>query len=90
MRRATEKLESRCFAVSGNDSPAAPGGAFEYRRAQSERLRRDAADPKVDARNGNGDENGIRTVCRAGKVGVIGVDPTPPDLRRTLVQRGSR
>ena len=69
---------SRCFAVSRNDWPAAPGVAFKYRRTQSERLRRDAADPKVDARNGNGDENGIRPIRRAGKVGVIGVDPTPP------------
>jgi len=54
-----------------NGSPAAAGVALEYRRAQSERLGSDPANPKLHALNVNLDVTEA-TVCRAVGSAAIG------------------
>jgi hypothetical protein len=73
---------------SGHDSPAAPGVPLEDRRIQSERLRREAANPKLHALGVDLNESGVRSVLLARKIDVIGVLPAPAYLRCAFAQHG--
>ena len=57
-----------------------PALSLKHCRPQAERLRRDAADPKLHALDLDLDEDRIRPVCFGGKVDVIGGLPTAARL----------
>ena len=54
---------------------------------QSERLRRDAANPKLHALGLDLNEGGIRSVLLARKIHIIGGPPAVAYLRRAFAQR---
>ena len=63
--------------------------ALEHRGAQAERLRRDAADPKLHALNLDLDEDRTPAVCFGRKVDVISGLPTAAGLELVLAKSGS-
>src|SRR5580693_3523862 len=71
------------------DQTPALGVALKHRRAQAERLRRDAADPEFHALDFDLDKNRIRAIRFAGKVDVISRLPTVACFGCVLVQLGS-
>src|SRR5271154_1627563 len=59
--------------------PAAAALPLQHRRAQSKRLRRDAANPKLHALDVDLDEDRVGAVGLAREIDVIGVLPSPAD-----------
>src|SRR5215469_8348224 len=74
---------------TGNQSPVAQCVSLEDCRMQSERLWRDAANPKLHALGLDLNEGGVRSVLLARKIHIIGGLPAPVYLRRALAQRSS-
>src|SRR5882724_206263 len=88
-RKATGKPRSRSIAITGSQTPDASGVPREHCRTQSERLRRDTANPQLHAFDVDLNESCVRAICLVGKIGVEGVLPKPADLGSGLDQRGA-
>src|SRR6266478_5746009 len=87
-RKATGKPRSRSIAITRSQTPDASGVPREHCRTQSERLRRDTANPQLHAFDVDLNESCVRAVRLVGKIGAVGVLPKPADLGSGLDQRG--
>src|SRR3982074_3426148 len=87
-RKATGKPRSRSIAITGSQTPDASGVPREHCRTQSERLRRDTANPQLHAFDVDLNESCVRAVRLVGKIGVVGVLPKPAHLGSGPNQHG--
>src|SRR5215469_13540711 len=85
--RATAANPDEAPLGTENQSPVARCVSLEDCRMQSERLRRDAANPKLHALGLDLNEGGVRSVLLARKIHIIGGLPAPAYLRRAFAQR---